>query len=99
MHTIDLKNTGLRTDLVIDEINSKKEKKIEATSVIKKENVTLEEIKIEKSQEEIVNKKEGIYRTVSFKDITDKNNFKEVEKVLIEALKKNIRRCEFKRTK
>lgn len=88
MHTIDLKNTGLRTDLVIDEINSKKEKKIEATSVIKKENVTLEEIKIEKSQEEIVNKKEGIYRTVSFKDITDKNNFKEVEKVLIEALKK-----------
>ena len=99
MHTIDLKNTGLRTDLVMDEINSKKEKKIEATSVIKKENVTLEEIKIEKSQEEIVNKKEGIYRTVSFKDITDKNNFKEVEKVLIEALKKNIRRCEFKRTK
>ena len=88
MHTIDLKNTGLRTDLVIDEINSKKEKKIEATSVIKKENVTLEEIKIEKSQEKIVNKKEGIYRTVSFKDITDKNNFKEVEKVLIEALKK-----------
>ena len=83
MHTIDLKNTGLRRDLVMDEINSKKEKKIEATSVIKKENVTLEEIKIEKSQEEIVNKKEGIYRTVSFKDITDKNNFKEVEKVLI----------------
>lgn len=87
MHTIDLKNNSLRTDLIIDEISRNKESKIETKKIIEKENIVLEEIKIDKELEKELKKKSGIYRTVTFKDVTDKNNFKEVEKAVITALK------------
>lgn len=87
MHTIDLKNNSLRTDLIIDEISRNKESKIETKKILEKENTVLEEIKIDKELEKKLKKKPGIYRTVTFKDVTDKNNFKEVEKAVITALK------------
>ena len=87
MHTIDLKNNSLRTDLIIDEISRNQESKIETKKILEKENTVLEEIKIDKELEKKLKKKPGIYRTVTFKDVTDKNNFKEVEKAVITALK------------
>ena len=87
MHTIDLKNNSLRTDLIIDEISRNQETKIATKKIIEKENITSEEIKIDKELEKKLKKKPGIYRTVTFKDVTDKNNFKEVEKAVITALK------------
>ena len=89
MHTIDLKNNSLRTDLIIDEISRNQETKIATKKIIEKENITSEEIKIDKELEKKLKKKPGIYRTVTFKDVTDKNNFKEVEKAVITALKSN----------
>ena len=88
MHTIDLKNNSLRTDLIIDEISRNQENKIETKKIIEKENIVLEEIKVYKELEKELKKKPGIYRTVTFKDVTDKNNFKEVEQTVITALKK-----------
>lgn len=87
MHTIDLKNNSLRTDLIIDEISRNKESKIETKKILEKENTVLEEIKIDKELEKKLKKKPGIYRTVTFKDVTDKHNFKEVEQAVITALK------------
>lgn len=87
MHTIDLKNNSLRTDLIIDEISRNQETKIATKKIIEKENITLEEIKIDKELEKKLKKKPGIYRTVTFKDVTDKHNFKEVEQAVITALK------------
>ena len=87
MHTIDLKNNSLRTDLIIDEISRNKESKIETKKIIEKKNIVLEEIKIDKELEKKLKKKSGIYRSVTFKDVTDKNNFKEVEQAVIRALK------------
>ena len=88
MHTIDLKNNSLRTDLIIDEISRNQKNKIETKKIIEKENIVLEEIKVDKELEKELKKKPGIYRTVTFKDVTDKNNFKEVEQTVITALKK-----------
>lgn len=87
MHTIDLKNNSSRTDLIIDEISRNQETKIATKKIIEKENITSEEIKIDKELEKKLKKKPGIYRTVTFKDVTDKNNFKEVEQAVITALK------------
>ena len=88
MHTIDLKNMALRTDLVMDEIDRNKKEEIKPQVVVDEKNVRLEEIKIDDALEELVHKKKGIYKTLTFTDVTDKNNFKAVEKVLIDALKK-----------
>ncbi len=96
MHTIDLKNKGLRTDLIIDEINSQKEEKIISEIIIQEKNVTLEESKIDKNTASIWHKKEGVYETISFTDITDKNNFKQVEKVSIEGLKRVLKELNIK---
>lgn len=87
MHTIDLKNKGFRTDLVIDDITREKQPKIATKILEKTKNVTVEEVIIDKDSKTNWNKKEGIYKTISFKDITDKNNFKEVEKIAIKTLK------------
>ena len=87
MHTIDLKNTNLRTDLVIDEITHTKEISNCSRVVMKTKNTTLEEIEVTQELEEKIHKKAGWYSTVSFQDVTDKNNFKDVEQVMTQALK------------
>lgn len=87
MHTIDLKNKGFRTDLVIDDITREKQPQIATKILEKTKNITVEEVIIDKNSQTNWNKKEGIYKTISFKDITDKNNFKEVEKIAIKTLK------------
>lgn len=85
MHTIDLKNKGYRTDLVIDEITREKDTKLSSKILEKTKNVTVEEVIIDEKIN--CNKKKGIYETISFTDITDKNNFKEVEELAIKTLK------------
>lgn len=85
MHTIDLKNKGYRTDLVIDEITREKDTKLSSKILEKTKNVTVEEVIIDEKAK--FNKKTGIYETISFTDITDKNNFKEVEEVAVKTLK------------
>ncbi len=95
MHTIDLKNKGFRTDLVVDEINRQKQDKVVSKIIRKEKNITLEEVKINKDVASSWKKKEGIYETITFEDITDKNNFKEVEKIGIEALKRVLQEINF----
>lgn len=85
MHTIDLKNKGYRTDLVIDEITREKDTKLSSKILEKTKNVIVEEVIIDEKTN--CNKKKGIYETISFTDITDKNNFKEVEELAIKTLK------------
>lgn len=88
MHTIDLKNKGYRTDLVIDEITREKDTKLSSKILEKTKNVTVEEVIIDEKTN--CNKKKGIYETISFTDITDKNNFKEVEELAIKTLKNTL---------
>lgn len=97
MHTIDLKNKTLRTDLIIDEINEQKEEKKLSEILLKEKNVTLEESKIDKKIATTWQKKEGIYETITFEDITDKNNFKQVEKVSIEGFKRVLEQLHIKK--
>lgn len=96
MHTIDLKNNTLRTDLVIDEINRNKHDKLTSNVIINENDILLEEVEVTEQDEAIFHKKKGVYSTVSFQDITDKNNFKKVEKVIIHALKLMYHRIHLK---
>lgn len=90
MHTIDLKSKGFRTDLVIDEITREKDSEIKPKIVEKTKNISVEEVVIDKKIKTNWNKKDGTYETISFVDITDKNNFKEVEDIAVKTLKKML---------
>lgn len=87
-HEIDLKNYHIRTDMIVecfdkDKLNTGIDHEITDLG----NDIVLEETTISKVGEQICNKKSGIYKTLSFKDITDKNNFKRVESELINVLK------------
>lgn len=76
MHLINLKNNNIHTDLLLDEkINKKHQVKEEIINDIK-----------------VINsiKDNYLYTTITYKDITDKNKFMDVEKVLINELSRYI---------
>lgn len=73
MHEISLENYNLRTDLIIER---------EDINGSKKESITEETYKVERIEDN--NEK---YISISFEDITDKDNFKIIENTLIKELK------------
>lgn len=86
-HEIDLKNTNIRTDIIIDTIDTTKENIGIKSNIEKIDDIVIEEVIIDKDGEKLCGKKKGIYKTISFSDVTDKNNYKKVQKILIEQLK------------
>ena len=84
MHEIDLSKYKIRTDLIIEHLNSFKEykKSEEVYKDIKIETITLDEDMASK-----INKKEGIYKTIYFDDVTDEGNFTNLLDATIKAIK------------
>lgn len=97
-HEIDLKKYQIRTDIIVETYDKNNKNK----GIDHKEkqfgDVLLEETTITKEGENICNKKCGLYKTITFDDITDKDNFKNVEKVLIETLKNFLKEKEISET-
>lgn len=87
MHEIDLKNYKIRTDLLVDNFDTNNTYDGVIHHVKEIGDIILDEFEIKKEGEKILNKKEGLYKTITFKDITDKNNYKNVEDVFITTLK------------
>ena len=72
LHTIDLKKYNIRTDLIVESINSIKDNKSIKNNSYKINNILVETTDIDKNIEKVINKKAGNYVTISFSDITDK---------------------------
>ena len=81
MHEIDLSEFDLRTDLIIE--NDIKNIK---NNQYKYEDIIVDDIILKKNNE--LNKKSGKYVTISFKDVTDSNNYSNVLNIFIKELKK-----------
>ena len=83
MHSVDLSKYDLRTDLVIEKIdkniidNHYEENNIMVDDIILKEN-------------NLLNKRPGKYTTISFEDITDKNNYYNVLSILKKEIQKML---------
>lgn len=86
MREIDLSKYQIRTDLVVDLIE--KDSKLETK--YKYKNITVSNIKLDKENSNLLKRKEGVYTTIHFEDITDKTNYKDVLKVMVEELTKII---------
>lgn len=83
MHTIDGSKWQLRTDLIVDSLEMDDDLfEHEEDGKIKIDRVVIENSKYQK--------KDGRYVTISFEDITDKDNFRKVEKKFTEEFKKII---------
>lgn len=84
MSEFDLKNYKVRTDLIVESIGNDN-----LDGILKKEkvigNVKVSDITVKKDIKEL-NKKKGKYITISFSDITDTANRRNVEKAVINEL-------------
>ena len=81
-HEIDISKVNIRTDLAIEEVINNKYNNEEII-----DNIKVTTILIDKNNKDYFLKKEGEYITIEYKDITDYNNSKKVEKVFINKLK------------
>lgn len=88
MHEIDLKNFNIRTDLVIDNINKLENNQFINIVEYEKNNIKISKVTLDKDN--ILEKKEGIYITISFDDVTDKDNRSNLLTVFIDNLKELI---------
>lgn len=89
-HNIDLSKYKTRTDLAIEAISNDVDG---ITSNIYEEgNIKITEVYINDKAGKKINKKEGIYITIEFEDITDYDNSKNVEKIFSEQLEKLLKK-------
>ena len=87
MHTIDISNFSLRTDLAIDNKNIKKIKNYSKKIIdndLYVEDINIDSIKLSKE----LGKDIGLYKTITFSDITDKSNFNKVLKVFTDEFRR-----------
>ena len=85
-HIIDLKKVNTRTDLAIELLEDKKNKTVEEVE----DNIRVTTMNIDEDEEKIYGKKRGNYITIEFDDVTDFNNSKKVEEVLIKQINKML---------
>lgn len=95
MHEIDLNKYKIRTDLITEHLTNIKgyEKKEEILNDIK-----IETIILDKETATKIEKKEGIYKTIYFEDITDETNFNNLLEVTTNEIKKIIEFLKIKNT-
>lgn len=84
-HEIDLKGYKIRTDLLSEILD--RELKDYKREIKYFDDIKVETIELDKKSAEVINKKEGIYKTIYFDDVTDEDNYKKLDKVLTSELK------------
>ena len=84
MHEIDLSKYRIRTDLIVEHLSNIKDyKRYEEVY----DDIKVETVELDKDRAKIIDKKEGIYKTIYFEDVTDENNFTKLLNITIKALK------------
>lgn len=89
-HEIDMKKYKIRTDMIVESFDKTKNITGINHTILQdgnNDNITVEKTIIDDIGAEACGKKKGIYQTISFNDITDKDNQKSLEDVLINVLK------------
>ena len=77
-HEIDLKKYQIRTDLAIESISENINQKSEVF-----DNVKVTSVVLNKEEASLINKKQGMYITIEFDDVTDFHNKENVKNVFI----------------
>lgn len=87
MSNIDMKKYQIRTDLVLDSIESINDEniKIEKNKI---DNILITSVEVKEEYEKKLNKKKGKYITIEFDDVTDYKNRNKVIEVFSSSLKK-----------
>lgn len=92
MHSIDLKNYSIRTDLAIEAVSNIEIDKQEN----KYDDIKVTNIYLDKEKANLINKKEGNYVTIEFDDATDFDKKEKIKEVFSNELKKLLETIKIK---
>lgn len=88
MHDIDLSKYKIRTDLISEHLNNYNGYKKEEELI---NDIKIETITLDKENSKLVGKKEGIYKTIYYEDVTDEKNYDNLLNATIKALKETLK--------
>ena len=89
---IDLSKYKVRTDLVMELVDSNNKNIVEE----KIDYITITTVNVEKEISKEIDKKEGIYITISFDDVTNFETREKIEKILEKQIKKLLKKLAIK---
>lgn len=93
-HEIDLSKYKIRTDLALEAIETVEDKSGIVENTYTKDNITVTHITLDEKTATSIQKKEGTYITIEFKDISDYQNRENVKQLFSENLKKLLQTCQ-----
>ena len=96
MRKIDLSKYEIRTDLVKDIILKTKTIKDLKETLYDYNGINVSRVRVINDISKVINKKRGIYTTISFKDAADNDEFNNIKDVLIKELKYILNREKIK---
>ncbi len=85
-HEIDLSKYQTRTDLITETIKEDTNATSYHKEIEQQNGITIETLYLTKEAEEILHKKEGIYKTIFFEDVTDETNQNNVQQAFEKAI-------------
>lgn len=93
MSAIDLGKYEVRTDLISESLSNIDDYKREVT---KDKDITIETIMLDNDKAQMIGKKAGVYKTISFLDATDEDNYQDLLEVVVKEIKKMLDIMEIK---
>ncbi len=93
MSAIDLGKYEVRTDLISESLSNIDDYKREVT---KDKDITIETIMLDNDKAQMIGKKAGVYKTISFLDATDEDNYQDLLEVVAKEIKKMLDIMEIK---
>lgn len=93
MSAIDLGKYEVRTDLISESLSNIDDYKREVT---KDKDITIETIMLDNDKAQMIGKKAGVYKTISFLDATDEDNYQDLLAVVAQEIKKMLDIMEIK---
>lgn len=87
-HEIDLKKYDIRSDLVLDSIESSGSNI--KSNIYEKDGIRVTKVDVGEDSSSLLNKKEGKYITIEFDDVTDSGNRNNVKEIFTSELRKII---------
>lgn len=93
MSAIDLGKYEVRTDLISESLSNVDDYKRKVT---KDKDITIETIMLDNDKAQMIGKKAGVYKTISFLDATDEDNYQDLLEVVTKEIKKMLDIMEIK---
>lgn len=95
-HEIDLKNYSIRTDLALESLKKSTLTGIQ-NEITKEHGITITTTYLDQKSGKKIGKKEGIYITIEFEDVTDHTNKENLTALFQQQLKKLLEICNIKK--